>query len=122
MSDNIELKPCPFCGGKPDLHSKDTPTGVSYVECVECGVQMGGGDDAEVAEQWNNRQAVRREAKEPKRWKEYFCLTPMVESDNMITAETLGRMCDALGYEFMVCHDDRGGIGFGRLNNKGGAK
>lgn len=60
--------------------------------------------------------------KEYKIWKEYFCLSPMVESDSMITAETLGRICEALGSEFMVCYDDRGGIGFGRLNKEGGDK
>lgn len=58
--------------------------------------------------------------KEYKTWKEYFCLSPMVESDKMITAETLGRICEVLGSEFMVCWDDRGGIGFGRLNEEGG--
>lgn len=60
--------------------------------------------------------------KESKTWKEYFCLTPMVESYSMITAETLGRICEALGSEFMVCYDDRGGIGFGRPDKEGGEK
>lgn len=55
----------------------------------------------------------------PKRWKEYFCLTPMTESDDMITAETLGRICEALGAEYMVTYDDRGGIGFGKLEKEG---
>lgn len=62
------------------------------------------------------------EARNLQRWKEYFCLSPMIESDGMITAETLGRICNALGAEFVVCYDDGGGIGFGRLNEKGGAK
>lgn len=119
MENEIELKPCPFCGGKAMLHSKDSPIGMSYIDCLECGVQIGGGNDAEALKLWNSRQEVMRETKEPKRWKEFFCLTPMVESDNMITVETLGRICEALGSEFMVCHDDRGGIGFGRLENKG---
>ena len=30
------------------------------------------------------------EARNLQRWKEYFCLSPMIESDGMITAETLG--------------------------------
>lgn len=50
------------------------------------------------------------------KWNEYFCITPMCESEGMISAETLGRICLALGKDYVVCQDDRGGIGFGRLN------
>lgn len=59
MENEIELKPCPFCGGKAKLHSKGTPFGGSYIDCLECGVQMGGGNDAEALKQWNNRHEGR---------------------------------------------------------------
>lgn len=59
MENEIKLKPCPFCGGKAELHSQDTPIGMSYIECRECGVQMGGGNDAEALKQWNNRHEDR---------------------------------------------------------------
>lgn len=112
---NETLKPCPFCGGKAELHNYDTPTRVSYVECSVCGARVDDDSDEGVAKRWNLRY-------ERKRWKEYFCLSPMIESDNMINAETLGRICGALGAEFKLCYDDRGGIGFGRISNEVGAK
>ena len=52
------------------------------------------------------------------KWEEYFCVTPMCESDEMMSAETLGRICEALGRDFKVCYDDRCGIGFGKLKEE----
>jgi len=48
----IELKPCPFCGGKAEI------MGVTYVyiECPDCGVKTRGYRDEEDAiETWNRR-------------------------------------------------------------------
>lgn len=50
------------------------------------------------------------------KWKEYFCLTPMCESNALISAETLGKICLSLGRDYVVCCDDRGGIGIGKLD------
>ena len=49
-------------------------------------------------------------------WSEYFCITPMCESQGMISAKTLGRICMALGEDYVVRIDDRGGIGIGKQN------
>lgn len=55
---SIELKPCPFCGGKASLHSDtDGPTwfvGCSNSECpVEPHLYLNKGDEA--AQVWNRR-------------------------------------------------------------------
>jgi Lar family restriction alleviation protein len=50
----IELKPCPFCGGKADFEYADQDDGMGRCECTKCGV--GYFDDRESAiEKWNNR-------------------------------------------------------------------
>lgn len=49
-------------------------------------------------------------------WKECFTLTPMCESGGLISAETLGKICLSLGKDYVVCCNDRGGIGIGKPN------
>ena len=34
----IELKPCPFCGGKPDVFRSDR---LFTIGCKRCGIEMG---------------------------------------------------------------------------------
>lgn len=47
-----ELKPCPFCGGRPYLHGDD----YYWVTCFECGVETSGYEDvSKVIEAWNRR-------------------------------------------------------------------
>lgn len=52
----IELKPCPFCGGKAGLYH--THDGRSCVQCDECGISTLRKMDARLAIQmWNKRNS-----------------------------------------------------------------
>ncbi|RKR79223.1 Lar family restriction alleviation protein [Marinobacter nauticus] len=61
---NIELKPCPFCGGEAEMMGDQYP----YVECQEC---AGGftanhsydADEGDAANKWNARSAAGRNLK-----------------------------------------------------------
>lgn len=53
-----ELKPCPFCGGAPELHSREGQKilGGAYIGCAGCGVSTPiQPTDAEVVQTWNHR-------------------------------------------------------------------
>ena len=58
---DIELKPCPFCGGKGDCNNTgqmDTNgKGVWWVECLSCGANIEGKENTQEAaiEAWNRR-------------------------------------------------------------------
>jgi len=58
----MKLKPCPFCGGAPELvefnHS------LFLVDCRDCGARVTGGTADEAGETWNRRQS---EAKKERR-------------------------------------------------------
>ena len=56
MSDLIELKPCPFCGGEGE--SKYLHNDFEYmVICNSCGGAMTSGkDETEAVKAWNTRQ------------------------------------------------------------------
>lgn len=64
MSD--ELKPCPFCGGKPTfVHATSEDIGNGYVcrtlaviSCDHCMFDMAGETDEDAAAAWNDRAAV----------------------------------------------------------------
>ena len=64
MSD--ELKPCPFCGGKPTfVHATSEDIGNGYVcrtlaviSCDHCMFDMAGETDEDAAAAWNARAAV----------------------------------------------------------------
>jgi Lar family restriction alleviation protein len=62
----MNLKPCPFCGGKPKYQivdsTEDTPNaGGEYIECTKCGASTNltfpAMDDVKkiVIEKWNRR-------------------------------------------------------------------
>ena len=51
-----ELKPCPFCGGRP--MPIETHAGYGFVQCSSCGCAMGEDDSKtpeELTEDWNRR-------------------------------------------------------------------
>lgn len=57
----IELKPCPFCGGLGILNN-ETKRIVSFVKCIQCGAESGMVKvsaeycaDEKAAEAWNRR-------------------------------------------------------------------
>ena len=55
----IELKPCPFCGGKAGLYH--THDGRSCVQCDECGISTLRKMDARLAIQmWNKRDGEKK--------------------------------------------------------------
>lgn len=56
---NIELKPCPFCGGEAEMMGDQYP----YVECQECGAGFTANhsyefDEDDAASKWNARSTV----------------------------------------------------------------
>lgn len=65
--DNVELKPCPFCGGEAETHEEHTDNGgveMYYreyhnytVQCKECGANITNcwGGMEQVIKQWNER-------------------------------------------------------------------
>lgn len=51
-----ELRPCPFCGGKP--MAVETHPGAGFIECTQCGCAMDeyeAGDPETLTEHWNRR-------------------------------------------------------------------
>lgn len=65
MMTSDKLKPCPFCGGKAELHAIDfdewqrhDPDCIWYVRCNECGActdEYTGEAEAEAVAAWNTR-------------------------------------------------------------------
>ena len=52
---DVELKPCPFCGGKAYITNFDVFGGVKYVVCADCGARIQAPEKAKVAIAWNAR-------------------------------------------------------------------
>lgn len=51
-----ELRPCPFCGGKPV--AIETHPGAGFIECTQCGCAMDeyeAGDPETLTKHWNRR-------------------------------------------------------------------
>lgn len=55
MTEDVELKPCPFCGGEATL-TKNEKSSIFYVFCKEC-LRYGVGDEIskKAVEYWNAR-------------------------------------------------------------------
>ena len=65
----MELKPCPFCGGKASLRHKHAGSGESYVQCEKCGLEsirfiksFECSSDDRAVEFWNRRADDGRKA------------------------------------------------------------
>lgn len=54
MTDAPELKPCPFCGGKPYLANVEM-VGCAYVVCTDCRTQSDDMTKERAIERWNTR-------------------------------------------------------------------
>jgi Lar family restriction alleviation protein len=52
-----ELKPCPFCGGKPYLANVEM-AGCSYVVCTDCRTQSDDMSKERAITQWNTRADI----------------------------------------------------------------
>lgn len=55
-----DLKPCPFCGGKPTLHQPRGALG-SWISCAQCGLEgptETGVTEVEATAHWNTRTAL----------------------------------------------------------------
>lgn len=52
----IKLKPCPFCGGYPNVEYADSKKGQVYIACSECGAELNLYKNLDEAMQaWNRR-------------------------------------------------------------------
>lgn len=53
----MELKSCPFCGGKAEIERYGNRRQSCIVVCTQCGCRLEGSDeDDESGSQWNKRQ------------------------------------------------------------------
>ena len=60
----IKLKPCPFCGGHPNVEYVDDKTQV-YIACSECGIEQNLYKSLDMAlEAWNRRFSENEECGE----------------------------------------------------------
>lgn len=55
MSDSVELKPCPFCGGEAEIERYGTPRQSTIVCCTDCGCTIEGPEEFAHGRQWNTR-------------------------------------------------------------------
>ena len=55
MSDSVELKPCPFCGGEAEIERYGTPRQSTIVRCTDCGCTIEGPEEFAHGQQWNTR-------------------------------------------------------------------
>mgnify|MGYP003292029536 CR=1 FL=1 len=53
----IELKPCPFCGGKAVFREMSWGMSTFYIKCTKCGMQTASNHEpkAKQAKDWNRR-------------------------------------------------------------------
>lgn len=76
-----ELKPCPFCGSKAEVH-REPPKGVGvscfkpYIECG-CGLTLQKNSFTELIEAWNRRAETHKS--KPKKVKSDAPYTPYVD-------------------------------------------
>ena len=59
-----KLKPCPFCGGKPEIERPGTRRASMIIVCQQCGCRVESGDIAGLTIEenwaWNARPDIRR--------------------------------------------------------------
>ena len=55
MTNDIELKPCPFCGGKAHIDRVGTTRVSCIVSCQDCGATVESGETFNQGTQWNTR-------------------------------------------------------------------
>jgi Lar family restriction alleviation protein len=53
----IELKPCPFCGGKAEIERLGDNRQSTIISCTECGCILENGEAFRHGEAWNTRAA-----------------------------------------------------------------
>src|SRR6202789_2967643 len=51
----MELKPCPFCGGKAYLRGGECSQELYSIHCIECQCEMQDIDKSQAISLWNNR-------------------------------------------------------------------
>ncbi len=61
-TDPVKLRPCPFCGGKAELHSAFDGDEYAVVKCTKC--------DAKGAEMWMHDYSQQQDADAVKAWNE----------------------------------------------------
>lgn len=80
-----ELKPCPFCGGKPFFDKDDS--GWNWIECSDCHAcsnqKVSAMDDCKpiLAEEWNNRPDIQHLEQRLAEVEEAICVYAREESD-----------------------------------------
>lgn len=56
MTDKVILKPCPFCGGEPEVEREGTHRQSHIIACTECGCRVESGEvDWTAGNKWNER-------------------------------------------------------------------
>lgn len=54
----VELKPCPFCGGMNLIYKHDAKQKLHYVGCVPCFIFAASGNAELSVSRWNERKGV----------------------------------------------------------------
>lgn len=58
MVDEIELLPCPFCGGEAEIEQQGTNRISTIYACLDCGCRLETNETFHFGKRWNQRVEI----------------------------------------------------------------